>query len=359
MGRLNITKGLMKSAMKVVLYGPEGIGKSTLAAKFPDPLFIDTEGSTKFMDVARTDRPVSWAQLIDQVQCVWEDPSLCRTLVIDTADWAEQLCIASFCAGKKISGIEEIGYGKGYVYIAEDFGRLLNTLGDITEKGVHVVLTAHAKMRKFEQPDEMGAYDRWELKLQKSVAPLVKEWADLLLFANYKTLAVAVDKEGRKHKAQGGRRVLYTTHHPCWDAKNRLGLPEELPMDFGPLAPYFGGRPPAQDAPEPKQSPARAEQPPVKAEQGPAKAERKPPEPAQAADELPFTGPDPYVPAVLAPMLESAGVTEEEVRQVIAKRQGSFPMGTPWEAMEKVGFVEGWVLPFWDKITAMIKEERK
>lgn len=350
MAKLNITKGVVKSAMKVVLYGPEGIGKSTLASQFPDPLFIDTEGSTKFMDVARTDRPASWTQLLEQVNCVWEDPTLCKTLVIDTADWAEQLCIASFCAAKKISGIEEIGYGKGYVYIAEDFGRLLNTLQDITENGVNVVLTAHAKMRKFEQPDEMGAYDRWELKLQKTVAPLVKEWADLLLFANYKTLAVAVDKEGRKHKAQGGKRVMYTTHHPCWDAKNRLGLPDELPMDYKPLAPYFGGQ---KAAPAPKSDPKPAPEPAPESE---PKPESKP-EPA----ELPFTGPEeaPYIPAVLVPMLESAEVTEEEVRQVIAKRKGIFPLGTPWEAMEKSGFVEGWVLPFWDKIVGMIKEDRK
>lgn len=75
------------------------------------------------------------------------------------------------------------------------------------------------------------------------------------------------------------------------------------------------------------------------------------------AGERAGTEPGPYIPPVLRPLLESAGVTEEAVRQVIAKRQGSFPLGTPWEAMEKVGFVEGWVLPFWDKIVAMIRED--
>lgn len=180
--------------------------------------------------------------------------------------------------------------------------------------------------------------------MQKTVAPLVKEWADLLLFANYKTLAVAVDKDGKKHKAQGGKRVMYTTHHPCWDAKNRLGLPDELPMDYAPLAPYFGGQK-AASKPKPKPDPKPKPEP----------------DPDPKPDEIPFTGPDegPYIPAELVPLLESAGVTEEEVRQVIAKRKGIFPLGTPWEAMEKAGFVKGWVLPFWDKIVSMIKEDRK
>ena len=101
---------------------------------------------------------------------------------------------------------------------------------------INVVLTAHAIIRKFEQPNEMGAYDRYELKLGKKTtaqtAPLTKEWADMVLFANYKTFSVAADDKGKKHKAQGGQRVMYTSHHPCWDAKNRDGLAEELPFDF-------------------------------------------------------------------------------------------------------------------------------
>ena len=88
---MKITRGKIPGAKKVVLYGPEGIGKSTFASQFPDPLFIDTEGSTKELDVARTEKPSSWTMLMSQVSEVANDPSICRTLVIDTVDWAEQL----------------------------------------------------------------------------------------------------------------------------------------------------------------------------------------------------------------------------------------------------------------------------
>ena len=107
--------------------------------------------------------------------------------------------------------------------------------------GINVVLTAHSQLRKFEQPDEEGAYDRYELKLGKKTssqtAPVVKEWCDLLLFCNYKTMVMT--SETKKKKATGGKRVMYTTHHPAWDAKNRHGLPDELPMEYAAIAHIF------------------------------------------------------------------------------------------------------------------------
>ena len=158
---MEIIRGKLPCAKKVLIYGPEGIGKSTFAAHFPAPLFIDTEGSTKEMDVARTPAPSSWTMLLEQVAYVKQHPDICRTLVVDTLDWAEQMCVAHICALHNKTGIEDFGYGNGYVYSKEEFGRLLNRLEEVVQGGVHVVLTAHAQMRKFEQPDEMGAYDRW------------------------------------------------------------------------------------------------------------------------------------------------------------------------------------------------------
>lgn len=140
---MEITKGKIQKAKKVVIYGPEGIGKSTFAARFPGAVFIDTEGSTNDMDVARLPRPTSWNMLFDEIEYIKTHTDECRTLVIDTVDWAELLCVEHICAVHNKKGIEDFGYGNGYVYTKEEFGRFLNKLSDLIEVGINVVLTAH------------------------------------------------------------------------------------------------------------------------------------------------------------------------------------------------------------------------
>ena len=238
-----ITKGKKTKAQKVVLYGPEGIGKSTFLSKFPGVIFCDTEGSTEHMDVARLPAPTSWEMLLDEVRFIANGglPE-CKTFALDTADWAERACAEHICHKHKKDSIESFGYGNGYTYLSEEFGRLLNLLTSVIDRGINVVIAAHAQLVKFEQPDEMGAYDRWELKLglkktEKRTAQLIKEWADALLFVNYET--IVVKSETNKNKAQGGKRVMYTAHTPTWDAKNRWGLPDKVEFDYSVIAPFI------------------------------------------------------------------------------------------------------------------------
>jgi hypothetical protein len=236
--KLKFKSGKISRAQRTVLYGPEGIGKSTLAAKFPDPLFIDTEGGTDYIDVTRVDpQPKTWEELLDILKEIVADPSVCKTLVIDTMDWAEQLISEYVLRTRGMTSIEDAGYGKGYTYIGEEAAKMLGILTEIKDAGIHVVITAHAKMRKFEQPDEVGAYDRWEMKLSKQVAPLVKEWCDHLFFCNYQT--IVVEMENKTKKAQGGKRVIYTSHRPVWDAKTRADLPEVIDMDYKNIAKLY------------------------------------------------------------------------------------------------------------------------
>lgn len=370
---MEIIRGRIPCAKKVLVYGPEGIGKSTFASRFPDPLFIDTEGSTKEMDVARTPAPSSWSMLMEQARYVKEHPEVCRTLAIDTADWAEMLCIDHILAKYQQSSIEGFGYGKGYTYVQEEFGRLLNLLEEVVGKGVNIVLTAHAKMRKFEQPDEMGAYDRWETKLSKGVAPMVKEWADIVLFANYKTYSVAVDDKGKKRKAQGGSRVMYTSHHPCWDAKNRYSLSEEMPFDYSGIAGIIGAPVATGDAgtsgakgqeeasytdrfmdiPEehdsaPPASAADTAQEQVGTAGGTAQMEG-----GRQASLVWESDPD-KVPQNLKDLMMADGVCEWDIQNVVGAR-GYYPADVPIQGYDP-GFVQGVLVGAWAKVHAMIKE---
>ena len=337
---LNITKGKINRAQKVVIYGSEGIGKSSLAARFPDPLIIDTEGGTAHMDVRRIDRPENWEELLAIVQEVAATPDVCKTLVLDTADWAEQLVTEYLCAKYKQNSIESFGYGKGYTYLSEEFARLLALFDTVIAANIHVVITAHAKMRKFEQPDEMGAYDRWEMKLSKQVAPLVKEWCDILLFCNYQTYVVT--SANNTQKAQGGKRVMYTSHHPAWDAKSRVELPPVLDLDYKTIAHIFE-RKAAPAANAPQASTAKM----TDAEQTATNtATQEAPAPIAAPPSL----------GKLRQLIKDSGVTENEVKAVIEAR-GHYPVELPMEEYDEA-FITGWVFKYWNQITDMIRANR-
>ena len=369
---MKIIKGKIPCAKKVVIYGPEGIGKSTFASQFPDPVFIDTEGSTKDMDVSRFEKPSSWTMLLEQVRYVKVNAlSVCRTLVIDTADWAEQMCVADLCARYGKKGIEDFGYGNGYVYAKEEWGRFLNALEEVVDAGVNVVLTAHTHLRKFEQPDEMGSYDRWELKLgkktQSQTAPMVKEWADMVLFANYKTWSIAADDKGKKRKAQGGARVIYTSHHPCWDAKNRYGLPEEVPFEYNSIRHIIEGNAAPADKPvtttEPVTPPVQPSQqgivpvtPPPVPEGKPVQQtmDLTPPPPEPPMGDTSAFQPDARIPKALRDLMIANNVCEWDIQMVVEAR-GYFPADVEvWDYPED--FTMGVLVGAWNQVFSMIKE---
>lgn len=350
---MKITKGKIQTAKKVVIYGVEGIGKSTLASKFPNPVFIDTEGSTKELDVGRLPKPTSWEMLKEQVRFII-DSKPCKTLVIDTIDWAERLCIAYICdkAGKK--GIEDFGYGNGYVYEKEEIERFIDLLNEVIDAGINVVLTAHAIIRKFEQPDESGAYDRYELKLGKKttnlIAPLFKEWADMVLFCNYKTYSVAVDKDGKKHKAQGGKRVIYTTHHPCWDAKNRYGLPDDIEMNYEAIRHIIEPEQPAATE-NTSNAPENVSYAPQKASDVPEQlymVEHDDFEEIVTEDD--FSG----LPQALVDLMKLNHISEEQIRQAVSKR-GIFPYDMPVKNYP-IDYINGCLIGAWEQMLNFMKE---
>ena len=302
--------GKVNRATASVIYGVEGIGKSTLAAQTSDPLFIDLEGGTYQLDVARVEPPGEWEELISMTREVSVTPGICKTLVLDTADRAEMLAMEFVCRKYKQTSIEGFGYGKGYVYLQEEYKRLQDVLSQVVSAGINVMVLAHARMRKQELPDEAGAFDRWELKLTRQVAPMVKEWCDALLFANYKTYVVTTDNDTKK--ATGGKRVLYTTHHPCWDAKNRIGLPDEISMEYASIAPLFYG---TEGMHQPEGSPYQQ----------------------------------------LRELMDQNGVTDADIQKVVSDK-GHYPLDTPIsEYPDK--FISGWLIVHWQKILLMVQKD--
>ena len=186
--------------------------------------------------------------LLDQVREV-KATRPCATLVIDTADWAEQLAIRHVCDEKSWKSIEDPGYGKGYTFVVEEFGKLLNLLSDVAggwdQRGAHSPC-GHPQVRPARRGRELQPVGSALIDAAKmSNAAKAKEWADAVLFANYETIVEVVGEgKGAKGKARGGqKRVLHAQHHACWDAKNRWDLPPQVPLDFAQIAAFVPAAP--------------------------------------------------------------------------------------------------------------------
>ncbi len=282
---LNISSGKISAPVRSVFYGPEGIGKSTFATWAPNPLFLDVEAGTRHLDVQRLEDINGWEHVTNAVQALTKDHHGFKTLVIDTIDWLEKLGVEYLCSTHNKDGLEGFGYGKGHVYVKELFDRLLNDLDNLVNSGMHVVILAHSIARKHEDPGRAGSYDRYELKLSRHVAPLIKEWADLLVFMNYKTVITEGD---RGNVVAGGKeRLLHTTHTAAYDAKNRHELADVLPMDWESVAPAFAYE--RKSAPATKKAPANVapkEEIPEDEQNDELEASTPPPKAEEAVDPL-------------------------------------------------------------------------
>ena len=181
----------------------------------------------------------------------------------------------------------------------------------------------------------------------------------MVLFANYKTYAIAVDDKGKKHKAQGGTRVMYTSHHPCWDAKNRAGLPPELPFDYQEIAFIFNHTPePVHKKPVPEVNPEPPMQQPTmevsNKEEGPKTRKESNPEPPRPPVSTEKPEPDSHIPKALRDLMNQYFVSEPEIQEVVALK-GYFPENTPIENYPD-DFINGVLVGAWPQVYACIKE---
>lgn len=227
-----VKRGVQKRPLRMVLYGPEGIGKTNFGASAPAPIFLGSEDGFGTIDAARFPAPQSWSDVRAAVNELATQPHEFKTLVIDTADWIEPLVFADICARAGKANVEAFGFGKGYtIAVDEGWRPLLAQLEELGRKGMHIIVLAHAKAENHQPPDG-EAFERWTLKIDKRAGGLLKEWCDTLLFANWG--GAIVDKSGKKARAIGERyRALHTeSSSGAFEAKNRFGLAPILNLDW-------------------------------------------------------------------------------------------------------------------------------
>jgi len=248
----SIRTGKRHAPPRLLLYGTEGIGKSTYAAQAPNPIFIPTEDGLGEIDCASFPLAKQLTDVEESLTALAKEPHEYQTVVIDSLDWLEQLIWDDLCRISNSASIEKVdgGYGKGYI-AALGFWRHIIDLLDVLHKqrNMAVILIAHAKVERFEDP-ESTAYDRYSPRLHKHASALLTEWVDAVLFATRKfrtetedagfgrerTIAVGIGPEG-------GERILRTVGGPSCVAKNRYNLPFELPLSWEAFANALSNQP--------------------------------------------------------------------------------------------------------------------
>lgn len=233
---LNTAKAPSKPP-RILIYGPQKIGKSSFGALADRPVFIQTEDGLDAINVDAFPLSRSFKEVMDNLQSLATTEHDFKTVVIDSLDWMEPLVHEQVCKEHNVKNIEEVlkGYGKGYVQALNVFREYLDILNYLRdEKGMTVIQIAHSQIKKFENP-ETDVYDRFEIKLHKAASALVMEHSDIILFANYfvgvKKEEKSMSKEGRKRAVGTGERILYTEERPAFMAGNRYSLPAEIPFD--------------------------------------------------------------------------------------------------------------------------------
>ncbi|MEZ4651966.1 MAG: ATP-binding protein [Candidatus Eisenbacteria bacterium] len=237
-----IATGTTPRRRRALVYGVHGVGKSTFAASAPNPIFIQTEDGLGDIECHRFPLAESFSEVMAALADLYSHEHEYETVVVDSLDWLERFIWAEVCRDRGVGSIEDIGYAKGYVFALTHWREFLEGLAALRlDRDMTVVLLAHSKIERFENP-ETESYDRYVPRLHKSASHLIQEWCDEVLFATYRVYVKQTEEGfGRKrvHGIGSGERILRTAERPAHMAKNRLGLPDEIPLAWTAYAEHW------------------------------------------------------------------------------------------------------------------------
>lgn len=229
----NLQKSAAPKPPRILLYGVQGIGKTTFCAAAPNPVFIQTEDGLGNLEVDHFPLAKSYDEVMGALNALATEDHNFKTLVLDSLDWLEPLIWKKVAEDHSKNSIEDIGYGKGYLFALDYWREFFDATNYIRDnKNMIILHTAHSDVKRFDNP-ETESYDRYQIKLHKNAAALCQEQVDMVLFANY---MIATSKAGdgfnQKVKAKGsGEAFLYTSEMPAYAAKNRYSLPQRIRLD--------------------------------------------------------------------------------------------------------------------------------
>lgn len=226
-----VQTGIQQKPPFILVFGVDGVGKSTFAAGAPKPIFLGPEVGSHTLNVSRFPAVETFDQAEQAVKELIEHKHEYQTLVVDSIDWLEQTLWKDICLVEGASSMAVAcgGYGKAYEEAAARMQKFKDLLLRLREK-MGIILICHVEIVKFNDPAAQIEYDRYQLKLHKKIAPLFREAVDAVLFCNFEVIA---RKVGDRTKPLGdGARVMYTERRPSHDAKNRFNLPYQLPMSW-------------------------------------------------------------------------------------------------------------------------------
>lgn len=238
---MEISTGIIKEPHFIVIYGPDGVGKTTFAAEAPSPIIVGPESGSNRIKTTRAKNIKTMKDIRDSVKWLRAEKHDFKTLALDSLDWIEPLLWDEVCIKEgKGNSIEEFGGGfqKGYGAALSHWKTFIEQLQDLRHnREMNIIAIAHSRTMTVNDPMQQVPYDRHSIKLQdgktSSAAALWREAVEAVLFVTFEDTVFKQNKGDKKGKvSEGGPRKIFTVRHAAYDAKNRLGLPSELPLSY-------------------------------------------------------------------------------------------------------------------------------